>query len=93
MYFLSFDKIELKETEGEEWKSLQLLTISCISVSMSLKKPLAYIPNFCFQEKTSRLPTSYPAHLFATRSGIFLLLPGFFNNARQERVVKEVFLR
>ena len=92
MCFLSFDKTELKETEGDGWKSLQLLTVSCISVSMSLKKPLAYIPNLRIQEKTSRLPTSYPAHLLATRSGIFLLLPGFFNNARQGQAVEDVFL-
>ena len=31
---------------------------------MSLKKLLAYTQNFRIQANTSRLPTSYPAHLF-----------------------------
>ena len=73
MYCLSFDKIELKEreremlkeTEGNEWKSLSIVTITCISVLMPLKKLLVLTPNFCIQANTSRLPTSYPANLFA----------------------------
>ena len=84
----------LKETEGNEWKwkSLQLLTISCISVSMPLKKLLGYIPNFRMQESTSRVPTSYPADFFASRRNSFLLLESFFKNARREQAVEEVFL-
>ena len=73
----------LKEKKGtDEWKSLQFLTISCISVSMPLKKLLAHNPNFRIQANTSGLPIWYPAHLFATRWRIFLLLEGFFNNVR-----------
>ena len=62
----------LKETEGNEWKSLQLLTIIFISLSMPLKKLLAYTPNFRIQTNTARLPTSYSAvflHALRTSSG------------------------
>ena len=81
----------LKETEDNEWMSLELLTISCISVLMPLKKLLAYTPNFCMQGKTSRLPTSYPAHFFATRKKK-IITKVFSKNAHCERrAVEEVF--
>ena len=60
----------LKETEGNECKSLQLLTITFISLSMPLKKLLAYTPNFRIQTNTARLPTSAVfLHALRTSSG------------------------
>ena len=70
MYCLSFDKTELQETYVDRSRRkreevLVLLTVSCVSAWMPLKKLLAYTPNFRIQANTSRLPTSYPVHLFA----------------------------
>ena len=51
------------------WKRRKATTGSLFNSSLSavLKKLLAHTPNFRMQANTSRLSTSYSAHLFATR--------------------------